>query len=387
MTATPYDVIVVGLGGMGSAAAYHLARRGVRVLGLERYDIPNEMGSSHGLTRIIRKAYWEHPDYVPLITRAFTLWDETQKAIGEPLLIRTGSLDIGPAGSAVFEGSRRSCELHGLAYEVLNSAELTRRFPGYQYPEKTHAVFQQDGGFLLPESCILAHATLAMRLGATLQAQERVLGWEATTWGVRVTTDRGMYDAERLILSTGAWISEFVPQLRGLAVPERQVIGWFAPKTPALFTPEAFPVFNAETEGVTYYGFPMYGVPGFKFGRYRHLREIVDPDDMERTPNRADETLLIEYIRRYFPQAAGSTLMLKVCLFTNTPDEHFVIDTLPGCEQVVFASPCSGHGFKFSSVVGEILADLTTTGKTTPAADFLRLARLQSGAVLRGVHG
>jgi len=165
------------------------------------------------------------------------------------------------------------------------------------------------------------------------------------------------------------------------------VLGWFAPKTPALFTPEAFPVFNAETEGVTYYGFPMYGVPGFKFGRYRHLREIVDPDAMERMPNRADETLLLDYIRRYFPQAAGSTLMLKVCLFTNTPDEHFVIDTLPGCEQVVFASPCSGHGFKFSSVVGEILADLVTTGETTPAADFLRLARLQSGAVLRGAHG
>ena len=387
MTAPMYDVIVVGLGGMGSAAAYHLAKRGVRVLGLERYDIPHEMGSSHGLTRIIRKAYWEHPDYVPLITRAFELWDETQAAAGEPLLIQTGSLDIGPAGSSVFEGSRRSCELYGLEHQVLNGTELSRRFPGYQYPADTQAVLQPDGGFLLPERCIVAHATLAMRHGATLQAQERVLGWEAMSWGVRVTTDRGVYDAGRLILSTGAWISEFVPQLRGLAVPERQVIGWFAPKTPELFTPQAFPVFNAVTDGVTYYGFPMYGVPGFKLGRYRHLREVVNPDDMDRMPNRADEALLLDYTQKHFPQAAGTTLMLKVCLFTNTPDEHFVIDTLPGHPEVIFASPCSGHGFKFSAVVGEILADLATKGETTPAADFLKLARLESGAALQGVHG
>ena len=324
---------------------------------------------------------------MPLITRAFELWDETQEKAGEPLLIRTGSLDIGPANSAVFEGSRRSCELYDLDHEVLDGAGLSRRFPGYQYPADTQAIWQPDGGFLLPERCIVAHATLAMQHGARLQAQERVLGWEATSWGVRVTTNRGLYDAGRLILSTGAWISEFVPQLSGLAVPERQVIGWFAPRTPELFTPEVFPVFNASTDGVTYYGFPMYGVPGFKLGRYRHLREIVDPDEMNRTPGRVDEELLLNYTCEHFPEAAGTTLMLKVCLFTNTPDEHFVIDTLPDHEQVVFASPCSGHGFKFSSVVGEILADLATKGRTTPAADFLRLERLQSGAVLKGVHG
>src|SRR5947209_4084225 len=173
-----YDVIVAGVGGMGSATAYHLARRGRKVLGLERYDVPHEMGSSHGITRIIRLAYYEHPSYVPLLRRAYELWRDLQQQAGEQLLFLTGSLDAGPAGSEVFEGSRASCEAHGLAHEVLTGTELNRRFPGYRLPAETRAVFQPEGGFLTPERCIVAHVRLAQAAGAEIHAREPVLDWE-----------------------------------------------------------------------------------------------------------------------------------------------------------------------------------------------------------------
>jgi len=350
-----FDAIVVGVGGLGSAALYHLARRGRSVLGLERFDVPNELGSSHGITRIIRLAYYEDPSYVPLLRRSYELWRELETAAGEQLLHITGSLDAGPPGSFVFEGSRRSCEEHGLEHEVMGAAELERRFPAYRVPVETLALFQPDGGFLLPERCIVAHVELAQALGAVVQARERVLSWEPTDDGVRVTSDRGVYEAERLVLTTGAWLGE----LAGLpVVAERQVLAWLQPLQPRLFAPERFPVFNLMVEEGRYYGFPVFGIPGFKFGRYHHLEEHGDPDALDREPRREDEEVLRAFASRYFPEGAGPTLTLKACLFENTPDEHFLLGLHPEHDQVVVAGGGSGHGFKFASVIGEIAAEL-----------------------------
>jgi sarcosine oxidase len=350
-----YDAIVVGLGGMGSAALYHLARRGLSVLGLEQFDVPNELGSSHGITRIIRLAYYEHPSYVPLLRRSYELWRELEAAAGEQLLHVTGSLDVGPPGSFVFEGSRRSCEEHGLEHEVIGAAELMRRFPAYRVPAETLALLQPDGGFLLPERCIVAHVELAETLGAVVQARERVLEWEPAENRVRVTSDRGVYEADRLVLAAGAWLGE----LAGVpVVAERQVLAWLQPLRPDLFEPERFPVFNLDVEEGHYYGFPVFGIPGFKFGRYHHLEECGDPDVLDRRPRGEDERLLRPFAERYFPDGAGPTIRLKACLFENTPDEHFLLGLHPEHDQVVLAGGGSGHGFKFTTIVGEIVAEL-----------------------------
>src|SRR5262245_56256931 len=222
-----YDVIIVGAGAMGSAAAYHLARRGKRVLALDRFGVPNELGSSHGLTRIIRLAYYEHPSYVPLLIRAFELWRELEHESGERLLHLTGAIDAGPPEGEVIQGSLRACEIYRLPHEVLTSAELTQRFPAYRLPATTMAVLQPDGGFLLPEACIGNHARLARSHSAEVRANEPVIDWEPTPNGIRVRTPVGAYEAERLVVSAGSWLGSLVPSVAHLFTPERQVLAWF----------------------------------------------------------------------------------------------------------------------------------------------------------------
>ena len=380
MTGQQYDTIVVGVGGMGSAALYHLARRGDRVLGLERFDIPHAMGSSHGVTRIIRLAYFEDPAYVPLLRRAYQLWRELQTEAGEQLLFITGGIDAGPAGSVVVEGSLRSCREHHLEHEVLTGAQLARRFPGYRLPEDSVAIFQPEGGFLLSERAIVAHVNAALAHGAEVHGRERVLAWEAPGDGVVVRTERGEYRAKRLVLTAGAWAGSLVDGLAGLAVPERQVLIWTQPRRPELFTPDRFPVFNVELPEGHVYGFPVYGIPGFKFGLYHHFGEQVDPDALDREAvTLRDEEALREPIERYFPDAAGPTTALKVCMFTNSPDEHFLIDRHPAHPEVTVAAGFSGHGYKFCSVVGEILADLALEGTTRHDVRLFRLDRFAAG--------
>lgn len=377
MLAPHFDAIVVGVGGMGSATVYHLARRGQRVLGLERFDVPNEMGSSHGVTRIIRLAYYEHPSYVPLLRRAYELWRELERGAGEQLLYVTGSLDAGPPGSEVVEGSRRSCELHDLPHELLGSAEIARRFPGYGLPSGHVAVLQPEGGFLLPERCIVGHVEAAQALGAEVHGRERAIDWAPRGDGVRVRTDRGTYEADRLIVTAGPWASTVVQRLAGLAVPERQVLGWFQPREPALFRRDSFPVFNLLVDEGRFYGLPIFGVPGFKVGLYHHLRERVDPDRVRRECDARDEAALRTFVERYFPAGAGPTMALKVCMFTNSPDEHFIVDRHPQYPQVSIAAGFSGHGFKFCSVIGEVMADLAMRGETDHDVGLFRLARFR----------
>ena len=364
-----YDVIVAGVGAMGSAACWRLAQRGLRVLGLERFAIPHRMGSSHGVNRIIRLAYFEHPDYVPLLLRAYELWRDTERAASEHLLFITRALDVGRPQGRLFAGALASCRTHNLAHEVFDANETMRRFPAYRIPNDFMTLLEPQGGFVACEAAIVAQTKLARHAGADIHECEAMIEWTPTATGVRVRTTSGTYDAGRLVLSSGAWIGDHVAALRGKAVAERQVLGWFEPKAPALFAPENFPVSILETEeGRHPYQFPAWGVPGFKIGLYNHLHERGQADALTREADAKDEALLRNLVERYFPQAAGRTLDLQTCVFTNTRDEHFVVDVLPDTPQVVVASPCSGHGFKFASVIGEILADLATDRR--PAFDL-----------------
>ncbi len=362
-----YDAIVLGVGSMGSAALSHLAHRNCKVLGIEQFDIPNAMGSSHGVTRIIRKAYFEHPSYVPLLHRAYELWRDLENTSGQELLRITGSLDIGQSGSPVLDGAIRSSSLHKLSHDVLSARQLCDRFPAYDVPSGYQAVYQPDGGFLLSEACVTTYCFDALKAGAELHGRERVKGWNTANGFIEVYTDRGEYRTNKLVVTAGAWVSQLLPHLVPLAKPERQVLAWFQPIEPDLFEPENFPVFvfNDATDGGVYYGFPVYGGPGFKIGRMHHLYESVNPDDVDRNVHTRDEELLRTFVSQYMPKASGPTLSLQTCMFTNTPDEHFIIERYPDNTDIVIACGFSGHGFKFASVVGEILADLATTGKTS----------------------
>jgi sarcosine oxidase len=375
---SPYDAIVVGVGGMGSATVYELARRGVPVLGLERFDIPHDLGSSHGVNRIIRLAYWEDPAYVPLLRRAYELWRELEHRRGERLLVITGSIDAGAAASRTFAGSLRSCAIHSLPHEVLDAAALHRRFPGYRVPPDIEAVYQADGGFVLSERAIVNYVEAAHELGAEIHAREPVQGWEAGDEGIVVRTAAATYRAPRLVLTAGPWTASLVPALQAFAQPERQVMLWVQPRRPEHFRLGRFPVFNMETPEGHFYGFPIFGIPGFKIGRYHHRHEPADPDHMDRECHVEDEAILREGIRRYFPEADGPTLGMKTCLFTNSPDGHFIIDRHPSDPRITLAAGFSGHGFKFCSVVGEILAELALEGRSRWDLSLFGLSRLSS---------
>jgi sarcosine oxidase len=374
--ARTYDAIVVGLGSMGSATLYHLARRGQRVLGLERFDVPNALGSSVGVNRIIRLAYAEHPDYVPLLLRSYELWRELEALTRERLLVITGGLDVGRENEETVRGALLSCDLHQLAHELLDAATVRRRFPGYGLPPDMVAVYQPEGGFLMSERCVVAHTVAALDLGAEVHGRERATSWTADGTGVRVKTESGTYQAGSLVVTAGPWVGELVAELAPLAVPERQVLLWTQPLRPEFFRTDAFPVFTMQAPEGRFYGFPVFGVPGFKIGKYHHRREEVGLDAIDRACHPEDEAVLREGIRRYFPDADGSTLAMKVCLFTNTSDEHFILDRHPDHAHVVIAAGFSGHGFKFCSVVGEIMTDLVMTGTTRHKIDRFRLARL-----------
>jgi sarcosine oxidase len=377
-----YDVIVAGVGGMGSAAAYHLSRRGRRVLGLERFTIPNAMGSSHGTSRIIRLAYFEHPSYVPLLRRSYELWRELERERREQLLHMTGCLHVGAPGTTVFDGCLRSCHEHGLEHEVLDSAAVMGRFPAFRLPAETMAVLEAEGGFLVPEKCIEAHAAGARSAGADLREGEAVSGWEAIPGGVRVETERGSYEAARLVLTAGSWNGKLAPSLAPVLQPERQVVAWLEVARPELFEQAAFPVFVMEMPEGMYYGFPLFagGPPGFKLGRFHHRYEAVDPDLLDRAgAGPEDEHVLRSFAASYLPEGAGRALSMQVCMFTNTPDEHFLIDLHPDHPQVVVGAGFSGHGFKFCSVVGEILADLAIDGRTRHDTALFDAARLTAG--------
>jgi sarcosine oxidase len=381
VTAVRFDVIVAGVGAMGSATVAQLARRGVRVLGLERSSVPNDSGSSGGFNRIIRLAYAEDPRYVPLLRRAYVAWRELEERSGERILVITGGVDAGAPDSETITGSLESCLIHDLPHDVLEARDLNRRYPGFALPDGMVGVVQPDAGFVFSERAIASYAGLAIDDGAEIHGHEPVVGWEPDRDGVVVRTSRAEYSAGRLVISAGAWIGSLMPPLASLFVPERQVLIWTQPRHPERYRVGAFPVFILEAPEGRFYGFPRAGIPGFKIGRYHHRGQVVDPDIFDRTVvDEADEEALRAGIRAYLPDADGPTLSLRTCMFTNTTDEHFVIDRYPGVPQVIIASPCSGHGFKFASVIGEILADLAQDREPAFDLSMFRLDRFAPAA-------
>lgn len=375
------SVIVVGLGAHGSAAAYHLARRGERVVGLERFARGHELGSSGGLSRIIRLAYFEHPDYVPLLRRAWELWEALAADTATDLLTRTGGLYLGAPESATVRGSLESARRHGLAHVALDGREIARRYPFFRLPPGTVGLLEDQAGFVRPERAIAAHLAQAERHGAELRFGERVVRWHAHADRVTVETDRTSYQAERLVLAVGAWM----PRLAREALPplaiERVPLFWFEPADPAPFALGRMPVWIAEGREGTFYGFPHLPEQGLKVARHGSGVEIEDPDHLDRAPRAVDEERLRDFLRRWLPDASGPLRHTQVCMYTKTPDEHFIIDLHPRFPNVVLASPCSGHGFKFASVVGEALADLALEGKSRLPIGFLSLARFRATAV------
>ena len=353
-----YDVIVIGVGGMGSATLYHLAQSGCRVLGLEQFGIPHAFGSSHGSTRIIRLAYSEGPEYVPLLRAAYRYWRELEEISGRSILQVTGGLDIGLAGSWTIEGSRQSCVEHGLAFEDLDAAKINGRFPGYRLPDSLRAVYQPDGGYVRSEVAIEEYAAAARALGAEIVTGAPVRGWESGPAGLRVRTAAERYEARKLVITAGPWVGALLPDLQAICRPERQVMLWTEPRRAGVFEPGRFPVFNMESPSGRFYGFPDDRGEGFKIGKYYHLRQQVsDPHRLDRECHPEDEAVLREGVAAYFPEANGPTRRMAACMFTNTPDTDFILDRAPGMDDVLVAAGFSGHGFKFCSVVGRIMAD------------------------------
>lgn len=372
-----YDTIVLGVGGMGSAAAYHLAARGQDVLGIERFDIPHTQGSSHGITRIIRVPLFEDSGYVPLVQRSLELWTELEEAYGRQLLYRTGTVDFGPPDSEVVNGSKRSCAAYDLDHTILTGEELTARPGAYHVPAGYEAVYQPDGGFLHSDQCIVAHVEGAHEHGATIRAREEVTDWSAGESGVRVSTDRGEYAADTLVVTAGAWTGRLCPAVGEYLTPERNVLGWFQPTDPAQFDREHFPVFVADVPEGNFYGFPTFEVPGFKFGKHHHRGETGCPEELDREPTREDEATLRSFADRYMPAGTGPTMRLSACMYTNTPDRDFILDVHPDHPNVVLGAGFSGHGFKFAAVVGEVLADLATAGRTDHPTEMFELSRFE----------
>ncbi|MGZ3319776.1 MAG: N-methyl-L-tryptophan oxidase [Xanthobacteraceae bacterium] len=375
-----FDVVVCGLGAMGSAALHHLARRGQRVLGLERHTPGHDRGSSHGSTRIIRLGYFEHPAYVPLLRRAYTLWRELEAASGRRLLHVTGIAEIGPPAGPLVRGTLASARLHELSHEVLSAPELMRRFPAFRVPQDYVAVLQPEGGILAAEHSLHAQLALAAAAGADIRSGETVQAIEPRAGSVRVTTDRGIVEAGVAIVAVGAWTKTLLPEFAAGLRVTREVMAWFAPTDADLLCADRFPVFIIESRHGMHYGIPaLRGEPspaGIKVAKHHHRDETVDPDACDRTVSAADQALIRAAIADHLPAANGELLEAKTCLYTMTPDGNFLIDHLPGAPNVIVASPCSGHGFKFAPVIGEALADLATTGATAHDIGWFSRRRL-----------
>jgi monomeric sarcosine oxidase len=369
-----YDAIVLGLGAMGSAAAQHLAQRGARVLGIEQFTPPHDKGSSHGGTRMIRQAYWESPDYIPLVLRAYDLWEKLERETGAKLLTITGGLILGSSSGQLVQGGIAGAQAHGIRYSVLSPSEIRSRFPAIVPLEEDVAVHEELAGYLFPEECIRAQLKVAALHGAELHLNEKVVNWKAHPGRVEVTTDRAIYEAGHLIIAAGPWTNQALQNLFRLRVT-RQVMTWIQPQGGIEpFLPTRFPVFLCDSPegGPPGYGFPSVDGPSGGVKVAIHGSEIeCTPDTIDRMIHEIDGAEVIRRLRPRFPALNGQIVKAATCMYTMTPDEHFIIGPHPQFPAVSIACGFSGHGFKFAPVVGEILADLGTSGSTAhPIALF-----------------
>jgi len=380
---TEYDVIVVGVGSMGSASCYHLASRGLSVLGLEQFNSPHDQGSHAGQSRIIRKAYFEHPDYVPLLEKAYSNWRDVESKTDKQIYFSTGLLYAGKPDQVLIKGVHESANKYNINIESLSASEAKLKFPRFAIPSDYEILFEPDAGFVTPERAIATYIELAKKARAEIHSNEKVNSWNrAGDNNIKVATDKGLYTCKKIIFTAGAWTGKLIPSLKKNLNVTRQVIAWVNPKDNSAFELEKFPcwMIDDEHEPGMYYGFPAldtekFGNPnGLKLG-YHCPGLPSDADKVNRTPEVEEETRLINALEKYLPDAYSSTNVLKTCLYTNTPDENFIIDFLPGYRDVIIGAGFSGHGFKFVSAIGEILSDLASDGSTTLPIAFLNATR------------
>lgn len=360
---------------MGSAALFHLARRGVKAVGIEQFRPGHDRGSSHGESRAIRLSYFEHPSYVPLVKSAFESWRELERLTGETVLTTTGIVEAGKPGSRLVAGSLEACRLHKLDHEILDPAEVARRFPAIRLPTDYSAMFQPQGGFVRADLANALHLRLAQEAGATVLTDTKVTAIEPRSEGVRIVVGGRTIEAGKIVVSAGPWIGELVPELKPHLFLNRMVLTWYEPIEPELFAPGALPVFAIDGEDDLLYGFPDFAGLGFKCASHFGSGRLPSADAARQDAGPEDEARTRRFLEKYLPAGAGRLRAMKTCIYTMTPDEDFVIDLLPSDQRIVIASPCSGHGFKFAGVIGEILADLSTAGATRHDISRFRIGR------------
>jgi sarcosine oxidase len=378
-----FDVIVVGVGSMGASTCWHLASQGHKVLGIEQFNIPHDRGSYGGQTRIIRKAYFEHPDYVPLLARAYENWDNLEKETGAKIYNETGLAYFGKATNPAIKNSKKSADLYNIPFEHSTSLEGKQKFPQFEVPADFETYFEPKAGFLLSEKIINLYTQEAVKKGACIHSNENVQNWVLEGENVRVNTDKSSYSAAKVIFTAGAWASKVLPNLKSNLTVNQQMLAFANPSDWKLFEVGNCPCwFVADDDLGLFYGFPILdagtygGQIGFKLGLHVAGPEI-NPDSTKRKSTLKDEKVIHNFLKKYIPKAENHFLSVKTCLYTYSTDEDFIIDFLPNTDQkVMFAAGFSGHGFKFASVVGEILADLAVKGKTEQPIAFLGLDRL-----------
>jgi sarcosine oxidase len=372
---TAYDVAVIGLGAMGSAALFHLARRGVKAVGIEQFQPGHDRGSSHGESRAIRLGYFEHPSYVPLARAAYEGWADLERLTGETVLTKTGVLEAGKPGSVVVEGSLAASRLHGLEHELLDAAAVRRRFPQFTLSDDYSAVWQPDGGFVRPELGNALHLRLAAQAGAVALHELKVTAIEPSASSVRLEAGDRTFEAGSVVISAGAWIGDLVPELKPQLSLTRQVLCWFEPRRQQSVALGSLPVFVIDGEKDIAYGFPQVSESGFKCASHLDSGRWQHADAARQDAGPSDERRMRDFLEAYLPDAAGPLKAMKTCTYTRTPDEDFVIDLSPADRRIVVASPCSGHGYKFAGVIGEILADLATARATRHDISRFRIDR------------
>ena len=374
MTET-YDCIVLGVGGFGSGALDHLAARGVNVLGIERFGIAHDQGSSHGQTRVIRQAYFEHADYVPLMLEAYTMWESLERDSRQSLLHKCGLLLAGPADGPAVTGTRGAAEQHGLPLEEVPRERLAEQFPGFRLPEGYEAVFEAAGGYLEVEACVEAHIGRAMDRGAQLHTGETVTNWTSDGRTARVETDRGQYEAASLIITAGTWASQLLPDLPVPWDVVRKPLFWSPATTDDYNLEHGAGTFFLETPGGEFYGFPSLDGETVKLAEHTGGQSIEDPLAVDRRVLPIDLPPVHEFLNTYMPGIDLTPREHTVCMYTRTFDRNFVVDIHPGLNNVAIGAGFSGHGFKFTPILGAVLVDLALDGATERNIDFLSLAR------------
>jgi len=378
-----FDVIVIGVGSMGSATSYYLAKRGYKVLGLEQFDISHEFGSHAGQSRIIRKAYFEHPGYVPLLERAYENWEALEWETGKQVYYKTGLLYAGNPNNEMIKGVERSAGLYNIDLDQMNIAAAADQFPQFKFPDDFEILLEPEAGFITPEKAIRLYASQAKKNGAAIHSNEKVIDWKKDKNIILLKTDKQTYQCDKLIITAGAWAGKMIPGLADKIKVTRQFVAWIKTKNDDQFELNKFPcwmISDDEKHGC-YYGFPLLDTE--KFGEPAGLKlahhfpnEVTDPDKVDRRSTEKDIQNLKYCLNKYLPGVFDSILHTKICLYANSPDENFIIDKLPGYEEnVSIACGFSGHGFKFASVVGEILADLAIEGRSDLPIEFLNAKR------------